>query len=208
MSAKLQVGTSLMLTEPPVGSGTLQQPKQSQPFGVKSRQLVRHFVSCCIGQFMKPGSYGQSGAPGLAGSHFRLQRHPSLPEPLSPSKKQSCLQASLLSPGMPVANEPSSLSAEPVHSASAPSIVPSWSSSMQFVHWVVPQALPSAVPPEEPPALEPPALAPPALEPPALEPPALDPPLLVALDPALPADPSDVPALALEPADPELAPDP
>jgi len=34
MAATVQVGASRMLTVPPVGSGKVQQPKQSHPFGV------------------------------------------------------------------------------------------------------------------------------------------------------------------------------
>src|SRR6478735_9218269 len=59
---------------------------------------------------------------------------PSLPAPLSPSKKQSWLTASLLSPGIPVENESSLSSNGPVHSTSWPSILPSPSSSMQLLH--------------------------------------------------------------------------
>src|SRR5512141_2741817 len=59
---------------------------------------------------------------------------PSLPAPLAPAKEQSWLIESLLSPGMPVAKVASSLSSGPVHSGSKPSILPSWSSSMQFEH--------------------------------------------------------------------------
>src|SRR5512138_2221097 len=59
---------------------------------------------------------------------------PSLPAPLSPSKKQSWCLGSELSPGRPVLNEPSSLSAGPVHSISRLSILPSLSLSMQSEH--------------------------------------------------------------------------
>ena len=43
----------------------------------------------------------------LRGSHLSCQSQPSSPAPELPSKKQSCLHASLLSPGMPVAKRAS-----------------------------------------------------------------------------------------------------
>lgn len=95
---------------------------------------------------------------------------PSSSCPELPSKKQSW-QRSMLSPGMPVANEPSSLSCGPLHSGSAASTKPSLSSSTQFVQAVVPQAPepPMPLPPvpdvEPPLAVEPPIATPPALPP-------------------------------------------
>ena len=59
-----------------------------------------------------------SSALVVCGSHLSCQRQPSLPMPELPSKKQSCLQGSMLSPGMPVAYELSSLSSGPTHSGS------------------------------------------------------------------------------------------
>src|SRR5215471_323879 len=105
--------------------GTLQQPKQSQPFGTSFWHLlmqvcdcdaeVEHSIVCCCAYCM---SYGQFASL-LSGSHLSCQRQPSSPMPELPSKKQSCLQGSTLSPGMPVANELSSLSRGPTHSGSA-----------------------------------------------------------------------------------------
>jgi hypothetical protein len=41
-SASVQVGKSRMFFVPPVGSGTVQQPKQSQPLGVSLVQKSMH----------------------------------------------------------------------------------------------------------------------------------------------------------------------
>src|SRR4051812_47275730 len=101
------------------------------------RQLLMQRSDCFVGQFLKLGSYGQDSvpcAPGLAESHFRFHSQPSSPMPEFPSKKQSCLQASMLSPGMPVAKVPSSLSQGPEHSGSRLSIRPSLSLSIPSVH--------------------------------------------------------------------------
>src|SRR4051812_47646771 len=70
--------------------------------------------------------------------------------PEFPSKKQSCLQASMLSPGMPVANEDSSLSIGLTHSGSSRSILPSPSLSRPSEHCVVPSFPPSVAPPAPP----------------------------------------------------------
>jgi hypothetical protein len=56
------------------------------------------------------------------------------PLPLLPSKKQSWVLSSSLSPGMLVAKLDSSSSAPPVHSMSQPSIWPSPSSSQPLLH--------------------------------------------------------------------------
>jgi hypothetical protein len=45
MSASEQVLTMWIVVLPPPGSGILQQPKQSQPFGVNCMQNLRH---CCV----------------------------------------------------------------------------------------------------------------------------------------------------------------
>src|SRR4051812_19873674 len=103
------------------------------------------------------------------GSHFSSHSQPSSPMPELPSKKQSCLQASTLSPGMPVANDDSSLSRGLTHSGSMRSILPSPSLSMPSEHWVVP-----SLPPIRPPA-----------------PPSPDPP--VPVDPVSPAVPDGGP---------------
>src|SRR4051812_1519578 len=112
------------------------------------------------------------------GSHFSSHSQPSSPMPELPSKKQSCLQASTLSPGMPVANDDSSLSSGLTHSGSWRSIFPSPSLSRPSEHWVVP-----SLPPARPPA-----------------PPRADPPDPV--DPVVPAVPGD----ELPPFPPALAP--
>src|ERR1700733_3790243 len=96
-------------------------------------------------------------------------RHPSSPPPEFPSKKQSCHFGSTLSPGMPVANERSSLSSPPVRSGSAESTRPSPSLSMPSEHCVLPTGIfgPVLAPPVSvvpPPSSEAP-LAPPALPP-------------------------------------------
>src|SRR5205814_324957 len=102
-----------------------------------------------------------------------------------PSKKQSCLQASTLSPEIPVPKLPSSLSQAPVHSGSAPSINPSPSLSMPSLQadgltgqpaLAEPPApaVPPPAPPPAPPAVPPPPPAVPPAPPPA--PPALFPP--------------------------------
>src|SRR3954469_22416528 len=111
--------------------------------------------------------------------------------PELPSKKQSCLQASMLSPEIPVAKVPSSLSQAPTHSGSAESILPSPSLSIPSVQaegltgqpaLAVPPApeVPPAPPPFVPPAFPaaPPAApafppAPPPFPPPAFPEPSL-----------------------------------
>src|SRR5262249_17945413 len=102
----------------------VQQPKQSQPLGVSTLHLSQPSVwlllQCCP----------------LGGSTQRVShRQPSLPPPLSPSKKQSWTNGSWLSPGIPVAKLDSSLSNGPVHSGSAPSMRWSPSLSSPSAHW-------------------------------------------------------------------------
>src|SRR3569833_3529716 len=136
-----------------VGSHTVQQPKQSHPGGVIGPHTAahcggtgalpsgaKHFVT----SYLLPSTSGLLTFPTRSACHCafviapsRQQTcwlQPSFPAPLLPSKKQSWLIVSMLSPGMPVANEPSSLSNGPVHSGSKPSIKPSPSSSLQFEH--------------------------------------------------------------------------
>src|ERR1043165_5649413 len=105
--------------------GTVQQPKQSQPLGTSFWHLsmqvcdcddeVEHSVVCVCAYCW---SYGQLASV-LRGSHLSCQRQPSSPLPELPSKKQSRRHGAALSPGMPVANELSSLSSGPTHSGSA-----------------------------------------------------------------------------------------
>src|SRR5258705_6042772 len=51
-SASVHVGMSKMLFVPPPGTGTVQQPKQSQPLGVILVQKSMHCWLCCVGQFL------------------------------------------------------------------------------------------------------------------------------------------------------------
>jgi hypothetical protein len=114
-------------------ANTSQHPKQSQPLGVNAAQFVR--------QRSLTSQLKQAELPRAAGTrpyrHSVLYWQPSLPLPEFPSKKQSW-QKSTLSPGMPVANVASSASSGPVHSGSSASTSPSWSSSTQLVHAVLP----------------------------------------------------------------------
>src|SRR6185369_6096429 len=118
---------------------TWQQPKQSQPLGVRRPQVSRQAWLCVenLSQCTPGGSVPALHwvASARAGSQRRSNWHASAPE--LPSKKQSWWQddrSSLLSPGIPVANVPSSLSQAPEHSGSAESILPSPSLSMPSVH--------------------------------------------------------------------------
>src|SRR3569833_3585168 len=136
-----------------VGPHTVQQPKQSHPGGVIGPHTAahcggtvalpsgaKHFVTSCLlpstsGLLTRPTRTAWHSAFVIAPSRQHtcwLQQ--SLPAPLLPSKKQSWLIVSMLSPGMPVADGPSSLSNGPVHCGSKPSIRPSPSSSLQFEH--------------------------------------------------------------------------
>src|SRR5580765_4472666 len=101
---------------------------------------MRHMADWLVGH-LALGSYSQrlmAVAPTFDESHLRFQLQPSSPWPELPSKKQSCLHGSELSPGMPVAKLDSSLSSGLTHSGSARSIFPSMSLSMPSLHWVVP----------------------------------------------------------------------
>src|SRR5262249_16297094 len=110
-SLAVQVAASRIGVDAP---GTTQQPKQSQPFGTSFCHLsmqagdcddaTEHSIVCDVAYCM---SYGQLASM-LFGSHLSCHMQPSSPIPELPSKKQSCLQASMLSPGIPVANVPSS----------------------------------------------------------------------------------------------------
>src|SRR6186713_2995616 len=111
-----------------------------------------------------PGG-GQPGpSPSVRQQVGRTQ--PSLPSPLSPSKKQSCRTGSMLSPGMPVAKLSSRSSSGPLHWISAPSMKSSPSSSSQLLH-CGPSAVQSPPPPPPPPPSPPPPPPPsfPALSP-------------------------------------------
>src|SRR6185503_3544685 len=91
----------------------------------------------CSGQSVSGSKFlstGQSSPPVEPSAQQVCQRQPSSPAPLLPSKKQSCHLSSLLSPGMPVAKLDSSLSIDPVHSGSSPSVRLSPSSSSQLLH--------------------------------------------------------------------------
>src|SRR5574338_1724403 len=100
-----------------------------------------------------------------------LQSPPPCPE--LPSKKQSCVVASMLSPGMPVANESSRSSFGPEHSGSKPSILPSMSLSTQSehstlpptVHWPPYGGASTPTPPSPSPLPPPPSVVPPLLSP-------------------------------------------
>ena len=76
---------------------------------------VEHSIACDVAYCWSYGHFVLT----LSGSHLSCQSQPSSPAPELPSKKQSCLHASMLSPGMPVANELSSLSSGPTHSGSS-----------------------------------------------------------------------------------------
>jgi hypothetical protein len=55
----------------PASCGKMQQPKQSQPFGVKGLQTCAHIADWVAGQSLSPtmlGVYEQSAPSGLSGS--------------------------------------------------------------------------------------------------------------------------------------------
>src|SRR3569623_1049630 len=114
-----------------VGSHTVQQPKQSHPGGVIGPHTAahcggtvalpsgaKHFVT----SYLLPSTSGLLTRPTRSAWHSAYviapsRQHtcwlqPSLPAPLMPSKKQSWLIASFLTPDMPVANASSSLQRE------------------------------------------------------------------------------------------------
>ena len=101
-----------------VRSQSVQQPKQSQPGTVSGPQESMHICDngvIPIGGGHAFGLYaaapiGQSATVWAPSRQQTWMLQPSLPAPVLPSKKQSWLTASRLSPGMPVVNEDSSLS--------------------------------------------------------------------------------------------------
>ena len=107
------------------GSQIVQHAKQSQPGGDNLAQVAMHFGDSArvpiggghaLGSYLlRPRSAGQSLTVFAPSRQHTWMLQPSLPAPLSPSKKQSCSTGSLLSPGIPVPNDDSSLSLGPVH---------------------------------------------------------------------------------------------
>src|SRR5690606_14315649 len=123
MSVGSQVGEArprMSAHSPVSGLQIVQQPKQSQPGGVRS-------MHSAMQESLKSQSMGGQ-LPYLpsAASHCSWDRRQQVSiwqlPPLLPSKKQSCFFGSTLSPGMPVAKVSSSLSSGPAQWGSRPSM--------------------------------------------------------------------------------------